>query len=151
MGLGLGWGLGSAWTRTNVDIHNRRLAKKWRNDNNSNWVLFTFVHGCLFYNFSSKSIFITFYKCLYCQFLQYSSFIDHVVLYPWKDSIPSWGYWAIWTSNWARAWEPCKDCMLRLCSFHSVAKGKGATTTKYWKIPRSDPKGCRGGFDLLCR
>ena len=32
MALGLGWGIGSAWTRSNVDIHNRRQAKKWRNE-----------------------------------------------------------------------------------------------------------------------
>ena len=32
MALGLGCGIGSAWTRSNVDIHNRRIAKKWRNE-----------------------------------------------------------------------------------------------------------------------
>lgn len=31
MALGLGCGLGSAWTRSNIDIYNRRLAKKYRN------------------------------------------------------------------------------------------------------------------------
>lgn len=32
MALGLGCGIGSAWTRSNVDIRNRRMAKKWRNE-----------------------------------------------------------------------------------------------------------------------
>ena len=31
MALGLGWGIGSSWSRTNIDIHNRREAKKKHN------------------------------------------------------------------------------------------------------------------------
>ncbi|CBK21990.2 uncharacterized protein [Blastocystis hominis] len=32
MALGLGWGIGSSWSRTNIDIHNRREAKKKHRD-----------------------------------------------------------------------------------------------------------------------
>ena len=46
MALGLGCGIGSAWTRSNIDIHNRRMAKKYRKEYRNQWNV-SFTLFCL--------------------------------------------------------------------------------------------------------